>query len=317
MPTTAEKCVKACIQRIQKTFDGFGEDVVEEFYRILIDEVRQYGEAVCKEAMAAVATGAVAAGEPEKPRLRRVNNYTLFGSDFREKHPEIKEDMFKRISEAWKELSEDAKTEWREKADAENTRLREEYVSQHGEPPKHKKKKNRAKTTNPFQEYVKEFRQKNPKVGHKDVFREASKAWKKLSDKQKQKYLDSAKELREEYLAAWEEEQKNNPPVPDMLEMAAAALNGKTAKRKQQPRPKTRSGYILFGNHWRAEMNKENLSGKNAMSALAAAWKDLSEKEKTKFNKKADAENEKIVAAFVKENPEAEWTRKHQTEQTA
>jgi len=303
MPATAEKCVKVCIQKIKETFDGFGEEAVEEFYKIMIDEVRGFGETVRKEAMASAAVGG-ASSEPEKPRLRRVNNYTLFGTSFRKEHPEIKEDMFKRIAEEWKTLSDSDKEGWKAKAESENTRLKEDYVKEHGEPPKKRKSKNRPKTTNPFQEYVKEFRSKNPKVGHKEVFREASKAWKKLNEKQKKKYVDSADTLRTEYKATWEEEQKNNPqPVEDTV-----AEKGK--KREQKPRPKTRSGYILFGNHWRAKLNTEKLNGKEAMSALAKAWKELSEKDQAKYNADAEKDNKKIVDAFLKENPESEWATK-------
>jgi len=310
MPATAEKCVKVCIQKIKETFDGFGEEAVDEFYKIMIDEVRNFGETVRKESMAAAAVGGAAA-EPEKPRLRRVNNYTLFGTSFRKEHPEIKEDMFKRIAEAWKALSDKVKEEWKAKADAENSRLKEDYVKEHGEPPKKRKSKNRPKTTNPFQEYVKEFRSKNPKVGHKEVFREASKAWKKLNEKQKKKYQDTALSLRDEYKAAWEEEQKNNPqPAEDVVAE-------KSKKREQKPRPKTRSGYILFGNHWREKLNTNKLNGKEAMSALAAAWGALSDKEKAKYGTDAEKDNKKIIDAFVKEFPDSEWARKHTSTEVA
>lgn len=308
MPATAEKCVKVCIQKIKETFDGFGEDAVEEFYKIMIDEVRSFGETVRKESMAAAAVGGAAA-EPEKPRLRRVNNYTLFGTSFRKDHPEIKEDMFKEIAKAWNALSDADKEGWKTKAEAENARLKEEYVKEHGEPPKKRKNKKGPKTTNPFQEYVKEFRSKNPKVGHKDVFREASKSWNKLTEKQRKKYQDASDTLRTEYKAAWEKEQKENPqPVEE--------TTSKAKKREQKPRPKTHSGYILFGNHWREKLNTEKLNGKAAMSALAKAWAGLADKEKAKYTTEAEKDNKKIVDAFLKEFPDSEWARKHKVETT-
>ena len=305
MPATAEKCVKTCIQKIKETFDGFGEDAVQEFYKIMIDEVRGFGETVRKETMASAVGGSDAVVDSGKPRLRRVNNYTLFGNDYRKAHPEFKEDMFRHIADAWKASSDAVKKEWKDKADAENARLKEEYVKEHGEVPRRRKvKAAKPKTTNPFQEYVKEFRGKNPKIGHKEVFGEASKAWKKMTDKQKKKYQDAATALREEYKTAWEEERKNNP-VP------AEAEEKGTAKRESKPRPKTCSGYILFGNHWREKLNTTKLTGKLAMAEIAKAWAALSEKEQGKFKADAEKDNKKIVDAFLKEFPDTEWSRKH------
>jgi len=308
MPATAEKCVKTCIQKVKDTFEGFDEAVVEEFYNIMIDEVRNFGNEVRREAMASAARGAA---EPDKPRLKRVNNYTLFGNDFRANNPDIKEDMFKKIAAAWKELSDDEKAEWKSKADEVNAEAREKYVKEYGEPPKKQKKKVKAKRTNPFQEYVSEFRTKHPKVGHKDVFREASKLWKKLSEKQRKKYTDQAATLNEEYKAAHEQYLKDHPEAA--LELAASGKQ----KREKKLAPKKRSGYLLFGADWRANDNTDDLKGKEAMSALAAAWGKCSEKEKKKYRDRSTKENVKIVADFVKQNPECEWTRKHQAETTA
>lgn len=301
MSATAETCVKNCIQEIKETFDGFGQEAVEEVYNIMIKHVRDHDKTLRREVMAAAAQ-ASGEQEPEKPPLKRLTNYTMFGMQFRKDHPEIKEDMFKRIGEAWKELSDDEKAEWKAKADEENARLKEEYRKEHGEPPKRGRRKKGPKTTNPFQVFVAEFRTKNPKVGHRDVFGEASKAWKKLNEKKRQPYVDEATRLREEYRAAWEEEQRNNPqPVQA----------GGKKKRVKKLRPKTKSGYILFGSHWRANENKDGLNGKESMSAVGAAWKALSDKERAKFNGDAATENKKIVSAFLKEHPESEWARAH------
>lgn len=300
--TATDKCVRTIIQKIKDTFDGFGDDAVEEFYNIMIGEVRALVESVRKEAMASAAQVST---EPEKPALKKVNNYTMFGSNFRKEHPEIKEDMFKRIADAWNLLTEAEKEEWKAKAKEENSRLRESYVAEHGDPPKKGRRKNRPKTTNPFQEFVKEFRGKNPKVGHRDVFREASASWNKLTEKQKSKYVEQATALRAQFSAEWEEEQLKNPqPVSD----------GGRKKRVKKLAPKRKSGYILFGAHWREKLNKEKLTGKQAMSSLAEAWNALSEKDKTKYNTQANKDNDKIVKTFLKENPESDWAVKHSPE---
>lgn len=308
MSTSPESCVKNCIQEIKETFDGFGQEAVEEVYNIMIKHVREAFKNVKREAMAAAAQ-ASGEQEPEKPPLKRLTNYTMFGMQFRKDHPEIKEDMFKRIGEAWNGLSADERAEWKSKADEENTRLKEEYRTEHGEPPKRGRRKRGPKTTNPFQVFVAEFRSKNPKVGHREVFGEASKAWKKLAEKKRQPYVDEAAKLREQFRTEWEEEQKNNP-------QPAQAAGGKK-KRPKKLRPKTKSGYILFGNHWRTNENKDGLNGKESMSAVGAAWKALSEKDRAKYQADADKENKQIVASFLKENPDSEWARSHAEGSTA
>jgi len=301
MPVSAEKTVKTIIQKIKDTFDGFGEEAVEEFYNIMIGEVRTFSETLRKETLASVAQSG--GSEPEQPSLKRVTNYTMFGLNFRKENPTVKENVFQEIAKAWKKLSADQKAEWKTKANEENAKLKEAYLEQYGELPKKNRRKNRPKTTNPFQEYVKEFRVKNPKVGHRDVFREASKAWGKMSDKQKKKYVEQADTLRTQYRADFEEQQRLNPQVED--------VGGKRKKRPRKERPKTKSGYIVFGNHWRAKLNSENLTGQGAMSALADAWKKLSEKDQAKYKTQATKENEAIVSSFLKEHPESEWATKH------
>lgn len=302
MSASPETCVKNSIQEIKETFDGFGPEAVEEFYNIMIKHVRESFKTVRREAMSAAAQ-AVSEQEPEKPPLKRFTNYTMFGIQYRKDHADTKEDMFKKIGEAWAALSADEKAEWSAKATAENARLKEEYVKEHGEPPKRGRRKKGPKRPNPFQVFVAEFRTKNPKVGHREVFGEASKVWNKMNDKKRQPYVDEAQKLREQYQAEWEEEQKNNPQP---------LLIGGKQKKVKKLRPKTRSGYILYGDHWRANENKDGkLNGKESMAAIAKAWGSLKEAEKAKFNKEAETKNAEIVAAFVKEHPESEWAKAH------
>lgn len=301
MSTTPESCVKNCIHEIKENFDGFSQEAVEEVYNIMIRHVRDFNKAVRREVLASAAQASVDQ-EPEKPPLKRLTNYTMFGMKFREDHPEIKDDMFKHIGDAWRKLSSDEKTEWKARADEENARLKEEYRKEHGEPPKRGRRKKGPKSTNAFRVFVAEFRTKNPKVGHRDVFGEASKVWAKLNEKKRQPYVDESVRLREQYRAEWEEQQRNNPQ-PVMV--------GGKKKRVKKLRPKTKSGYILFGNYWRANENKDGLNGKDTMTAVGAAWKALSEKEQSKYNTKATKENKEIIAQFMKTNPDSEWARSH------
>lgn len=300
MPATAEKCVQTILNKIKDTFEGFGDDAVEEFHNIMIVEVKSLVNDVRKETLTSVAQNNSA--EPAQPRLKRVTNYTMFGVQFRKDNPDVTENVFQEIAKAWKKCSKADKAEWKARADAENERLKEEYLEKYGELPKKNRRKNRPKTTNPFREYVKYFRTKNPKVGHKEVFGEASKAWKKLSEKQRQKYVDQSDELRAQWKAEWEEEQKNNPVVEEVM--------GKK-KRPRKQRPKTKSGYIMFGSYWRENLNKQKLTGQEAMSAIGKAWGALSKKEQNKYNAEASKENETIVQAFLKEHPDSEYAQNH------
>jgi hypothetical protein len=310
MPSSAEKSVKTCIQKIKDTFEGFDEAVVEEFYNILLPEVKAFGEEVRREAMSAVARGVSA--EPEKPSLKRVSNYTLFGTDFRASHTEIKAaDMFNKIAEAWKALSADQKAEWKSKADAANAAEKERYVKEHGEPPKKKKAAQKQKRTHAFRVFTAEFRTKNPKVDHKEVFAKASAEFKKLTPKQKEKYEAEATKLNEQFKLEHEKYVAEHPEET----VVAAGKAGAKVKKERLPAPSKRSGYLLFGNEWREKLNKGGLKGKEAMVAIGTAWKALAEKERTKFNSRADKENEKIVAEFVKSNPDSEWAKKHKSEE--
>ena len=309
MPASAEKSVKTCIQKIKDTFEGFDEAVVEEFYNILLPEVKTFGEEVRREAAAATARGISA--EPEKPRLKRLSNYTLFGNEYREKNKDTLakgEDMFKKTAEAWKALSPDQKAEWKAKADVVNAAEKERYVKEHGEPPKKKKAVQKQKRTHAFRVFTAEFRTKNPKTAHKDVFAAASAAYKKLTKKAQEKYEAEATKLNEQF------KQEHEKYLQDHPEEAMIA-SGKAAKKVKEPAPKKRSGYLLFGDDWRAKSNKDKLKGKDAMKAIGEAWKVLAEKEKTKFATRAEKENEKIVAEFLQAQPDSKWALKHKSEE--
>lgn len=312
MPVTAETFAKKAVEEFTRPDGGYdiggdeGADAqpLKDLFDIISRHMKDFAKAVRRETLANAAATAEAQ-EPEKPQVKKMTNYTLFGMYFREKNPTIASDkMFKEIGKAWKKLSEAEQEEWKVKAAAENDRLREEYRKEHGEePPKRSRRKKGPKTTHAFRVFVADFRKRNPKVDHKAVFGEASKEWKKLSDAKKKPFEDEAEKLRTEYRSAWEEEQKNLPqPIKQ--------------KKEKKLRPATKSAYIYYQSHWRSQNDTSKMNGQDAIRAVAAAWKKLNKKDRTKFEAQAKKENAAIVAKFVKENPDCDWTKNHQDAST-
>ncbi len=302
-PAKAQDCVKTCIQRINDKFEGLDEAFVEEFYEIMLPAVREFEAEVRRECLAQAAAGVQV--EPEKPKLKRWNNYQLFGKHFREENPDKKD--FSDQSAAWAKLSDEEKEEWSRKAKDLNAELLEAYRKEHGEPPKKGKKlpKNPKKTYG-YRVFGNEFREKNKsKIAVKDMFSAAKKAWDKLSKKQQEKYQEQAEKLNEQYR---EEHEKYLAEHPEIQALIEAQAGGKRKKKEKKLRPNTVSGYRLFGVDFR---KKSTAKGKEVMKEQGAAWSALNEREQKKYNDRAEKENKKIVADFVKTNPECEWVQSH------
>jgi len=301
---SVEQTVDQIINQITDAFNGLDETSLNRFRDIMTPLVTVFGDSV--RATCAVAGATVEAPKPKGPK--KINNYTLFQQDWRAKNPDEKEDVFKKVAAAWKKVSKKQKAEWKSKADKINKEAEEAYIAEHGSLPPRGKRRTKPKSTNPFQQFVAEFREKNPSVGHREVFREAGKVWADMDEAARQPYVDKAEEVRKANQEAFDEELKAHPLPPN--------LQAKTKKPKKL-RPATRSGYILFGSHWRAKLNKDGLKGQPAMVAIGAAWKKLSTAQQKKFNDQAETENAKLIEEFVAEHPDAEWTQSHQVEAPA
>ncbi len=338
MSTAADKCVNDILKEIKATFNGFDEDAVREFHKIMSNRVKLLVQTVKKEATGET-TEAAAAPAPKVPKLARVTNYTMFGNHFRSTHKgdgpdkiEAKQ-MFSNISAAWGKLSETEKTEWKVKADAHNEVLKAAYIEKNGSLPTKATPSNSAvrtkpTTTNAFQQYVVDFRAANKDVNHKEVFGKAGEKWRKMTPKQKKPYEEKAEKLNAEYKAEWEKFVEENPeaiiPVDVTTSTTAAdgtvttvTTKGKKAKTPAAPRPRGRTGYIIWGDHWRSKLNPNKLTGKVAMTAIGESWKKLSEKEKAKYNEQSVKEQETAVQEFIKKNPDALWTKKHLAKSTS
>lgn len=302
MSVSAEKCVIEILKKIRERFNGLEEEAVQEFQKIMVPRIRTFGEKVRQEATAQAGGGEAA---PEKPpKLRRVTNYTMFGKSFREEHREEIEakKMFKAIGEAWSELSKDEQDEWKVKADEQNEEYKKEYIAEHGALPQKGKPRTRARTTNAFQQYVADFRKDNKDVNHKEVFSKAAAKWKKMTAKQKKKYEDRAEKLKAQYREEWERYKEENPQVVEQ------AAGGKKKKKDKEPRPSLKTGYILWGDHWRSKLNSDSKTGKEAMSAIGESWNKLKKAEQEKYKKQATKANESVITEFVKLHPDIKWT---------
>jgi len=296
---SVEQTIDQIITQITDAFNGLDENALNKFREIMTPLVTVLVDSVRASALAS--GGASDAPVPKGPK--HINNYTLYQQDWRKKHPDEKEDVFKKVAAAWGEVTDKVKAEWKVKAEAINKEREEAYIAEHGSLPPRGKRRTKAKSTNAFQQYVAEFRTKNPTVGHRDVFREAGKEWKEMDEEARQPYVERAETEKARLQKEFEEEIKANPLPPN--------LQAKQKKPKKL-RPATRSGYILFGAHWREKLNKEDLKGQPAMKAIGAAWKALSAGKQKKFNTDADKANAKVIEAFMTEHPEAEWTKTRQ-----
>jgi len=305
MSVSPDKYVASALKKVTAAYDGLSE-VIDEITKMITPEFERFGEAVRKEAVATMASQG-GGSEPQMPKLTRVTSYILYQKDFRDQNPGLKQELFKECAASWKKQTDAKKASYKKQSDDENVRLREEYVAANGSlPPRGGKKAQRTKPkqTNPFQEFVSEFRLSHKDIKHTEMFGEASVEWHKLTDKKKQKYVDIANENREKYKAEFEEQKKNNPGL-------AVAVEVKKRKAKvKKERPPTRSAYIRYGDHWRAELNAEKLVGKVAMATIAKEWREIKVREKNKLTKQAKEANEKIEETWMTEHPEADWTTK-------
>jgi len=126
----------------------------------------------------------------KQSRLKQVSNYTLFTSEFRKNNPGIQNDFFKRVGEAWKILSTEEKSAWKEKADSKNEIFKQEYINQHGGLPEKHRKTRKQRRTNPFQVFASDFREKNSNISPREFFRETSTAWWALSEVERKDFIE-------------------------------------------------------------------------------------------------------------------------------
>lgn len=292
------------LDALKNNFEGFDEENLKAVHPIVLALEEAY-ETVFRAYISAVKNGE-APETPKVPRPKRVSGYTVFGNSFRaaNKDTVASTEMFTVISGKWKALSKVEKDKWNADAVEVNKKEEAEYIKTYGALPTGKQRLQKGpKPCSPFTEFSKEFRSKAS--GTESVtLKQIGAAWKAVSAEDRKVYVARAAATKAKNVEEFAALKKNHPELID---------DGRSGKKKKVmvDRPKTKTGYILFGNKWRETVNKGALTGKAAVTEIANAWKKLSEAKQAEYNAQANKGNVSIVEQFVKANPTAAWTLKN------
>lgn len=232
--------------------------------------------------------------DPDAPKGAK-NAYLFFCADNRdevkEENPSLNtKDISKKLGEMWKDVDEELKAEYQEKAKQDKERYErelEDYIPKEGFKNPKDRKKSKPKSNSPKRArsayifFCQDKRESVSSSGLKntEVLKKLGEMWKSIDDKKKKKYIKMAEEDKERY----EEEMKNyNPPSSDKNEK-------KKKKSKKSGKKRALSGYMLFCKDARENVKEENPDMKltEITKILGQMWRDLSEKKKTKYNNKA------------------------------
>eukprot|EP00818_Percolomonas_sp_WS_P006067 CAMPEP_0117438120 /NCGR_PEP_ID=MMETSP0759-20121206/1887_1 /TAXON_ID=63605 /ORGANISM="Percolomonas cosmopolitus, Strain WS" /LENGTH=220 /DNA_ID=CAMNT_0005229797 /DNA_START=51 /DNA_END=713 /DNA_ORIENTATION=+ len=163
------------------------------------------------------------------------------------------------------------------------------------------------------------FKTAEGKQDTKAITRELGRLWKGLDDDEKTEYNDKAKQLKEKWDADMEQYKEDHPDFRPTKKTKKAtkgkAAKGKKAKKDPNAPKRPPSGYQIFCNEHRAEVNKRDdvkrengkLDVTKVMKILSQMWKELDDEEKKPYleqavEKKEDYKKEK---AAYDENKEA------------
>jgi len=231
--------------------------------------------------------------DPDAPRGVK-NAFIFFCADNRdevkEENPTIKiKDLSKKLGEMWKEVDEDLKVEYQEKARNDKSRYErelEDYIPKEGYKNPKDKKKRKVKSDSPkrgrssYIFFCKENREEVSGMGLKntDILKKLGEMWKGLDDQDKKKYVKMAEDDKDRY----EEEMKMYIPEE-------SSDNDNKKKSKKSVTKRSPSSYMLFCKDFREEVKKDSPDMKfgDITKALGQMWRDLSDKKKKKYSLKA------------------------------
>jgi hypothetical protein len=235
--------------------------------------------------------------DPDAPKGAK-NAFIFFCSDNRdevkEENPDMKmKDISKKLGEMWKEVDEELKTEYQEKAKQDKERYLielEDYIPKEGYKNPKDKKKSKVKSNSPKRArsayifFCKDNREEVSSSGVKntDILKKLGKMWKELDEKKKKKYVKMADQDKERY----EEEMKLYVPEEGDVD---------DKKKKKIGTKRSPSAYMLFCKDNREKVKTENSEMKfgDISKTLGQMWKELSDKKKKKYvNKASDLKNE-------------------------
>ncbi|KAJ6242080.1 high mobility group protein dsp1 [Anaeramoeba flamelloides] len=182
-----------------------------------------------------------------------------------------------------------------------------------------------------------QIRNKYPDMKFSEISREISKRWKRLTDKERQKYVDLSEQDGLRYEREMKEYLKNNPNAPikkprrnstGSSKRHNRSRSGKKSgrsrsgnKKKDPKKPKARkTAYNIFNaDRWLSVKNKfPNKTFGEISKEVGKLWKSLTEKEKEKYNRKSEEDKirfEKEMKVYKKENRDKfnsddEWKEK-------
>ena len=170
--------------------------------------------------------------------------------------------------------------------------------------------------------YMKERREaiksKQPDIGNKEIISKMAEEWKKLSDQEKEKYNALANKDKIRYA----NEMKNYTPSEEDKK-STKGKKGNTGKKAKKEKvegapKKPLTAFFIFQNEKREEFKKKypDLAQKELVTKLSEAWKNLSEKDKKKYNDKnaeAKKQYEKDLKAFESKKKDDDEQDKDQT----
>lgn len=148
------------------------------------------------------------------------------------------------------------------------------------------------------------LKEENPELKTTQLTSELGAMWKKISDKEKQRFQAMAEEDK----VRFETESKSYEPTE---------TDEKPAKKKKDPSApkKPRSAYIFFCEDMRETVKKENpdLSGKDILRELGARWKTLTAEDKEQYeeqNKEDKVRYEREKSALTGEDAKKDSKKK-------
>lgn len=149
------------------------------------------------------------------------------------------------------------------------------------------------------------LKEENPELKTTQLTSELGAMWKKISDKEKQRFQAMAEEDK----VRFETESKSYEPTETDDKPA-----GKKKKDPSAPK-KPRSAYIFFCEDMRETVKKENpdLSGKDILRELGARWKTLTAEDKEQYeeqNKKDKVRYENEKSALTSEDTKKDSKKK-------
>jgi hypothetical protein len=147
--------------------------------------------------------------------------FNLFVNEMRDKHKEntSTDKMFDLCSEKWEKLDREAKKKYFDLAKEGREKMKEEFLESHDAP-----KRPIAPYTCYYSEQFPLIQKKNPKMAANEIMKEVAEQWKILSEKEKNKYIESYQTEMIEYRKKVKDFEDNKLVTP-AKEKASAKKN--------------------------------------------------------------------------------------------